>query len=110
MFLRSEYEVASRSEVSPARLLATLNERLVRFVGRFHMHFTALAMILDLGTGTLMQPDPMLFTTNAVGFDYDPSAGEPKERAHPAEPPPRPAARARPTRDQKCDCSEWAAG
>lgn len=34
--------------------------------------------ILDLGTGALMPPDPMLLTTNAVGFDYDPSAGDPK--------------------------------
>jgi P4 family phage/plasmid primase-like protien len=35
--------------------------------------------ILDLGTGTLMQPDPMLLTTNAVGFNYDPNAPEPNE-------------------------------
>ena len=53
MFLRSEYEVARRGEGSPARLLEALNRRLVRFVGRFHMHFTAIAMTLDLATGRL---------------------------------------------------------
>jgi sigma-B regulation protein RsbU (phosphoserine phosphatase) len=54
MFLRSEYEVASRSGLSPGRLLAALNARLARFVGRFHMHFTAVAMTLDLGSGRLV--------------------------------------------------------
>jgi sigma-B regulation protein RsbU (phosphoserine phosphatase) len=53
MFLRSEYEVASRSELSPGRLLTALNARLNRFVGRLHMHFTAVAMTLDLSSGRL---------------------------------------------------------
>ncbi|MBX9778473.1 MAG: hypothetical protein K2Y71_29215 [Xanthobacteraceae bacterium] len=34
--------------------------------------------ILDLRTGSFDAPDPMLFTTNAVGFDYDPKAPDPK--------------------------------
>jgi P4 family phage/plasmid primase-like protien len=33
--------------------------------------------ILDIRTGAFSPPDPMLFTTSAVGFEYDPAAPSP---------------------------------
>jgi P4 family phage/plasmid primase-like protien len=34
--------------------------------------------IYDLRAGKLLPPDPMLFTSNAVGLDYDPNSAEPE--------------------------------
>jgi serine phosphatase RsbU (regulator of sigma subunit) len=53
MFLRSEYDVASKNERAPSAVLRALNARLSRFLSRFAMRFTALCATLDLTTGEL---------------------------------------------------------
>jgi sigma-B regulation protein RsbU (phosphoserine phosphatase) len=53
MFLRSEYEVASHSERAPGAVLRALNARMIRFLGRFAMRFTAACWTLDLTSGEL---------------------------------------------------------
>jgi PAS domain S-box-containing protein len=53
MFLRSEYEVASRAHASPAEVLRELNVRMTRFHDRLTMRFTAVCMTLDLVSGEL---------------------------------------------------------
>lgn len=53
MFLRSEYDVASRDELSPGAVLRALNARMGRFHERLAMRFTAACLTLDLRTGHL---------------------------------------------------------
>ncbi len=53
MFLRSEYDVASRDELSPSAVLRALNARMRRFHERLAMRFTAACLTLDLRTGHL---------------------------------------------------------
>ncbi len=53
MFLRSEYDVASRDELSPSAVLRALNARMGRFHERLAMRFTAACLTLDLRTGHL---------------------------------------------------------
>jgi sigma-B regulation protein RsbU (phosphoserine phosphatase) len=53
MFLRSEYEVASRAHAAPSEVLRALNVRMHRFHDRLTMRFTAVCMTVDLATGEL---------------------------------------------------------
>ncbi len=53
MFLRSEYEVAKRSQATPAKVLGALNARLTGSYGSLRMRFTALVADLDPATGVL---------------------------------------------------------
>jgi len=53
MFLRSEYEVAKRSQATPAEVLGALNARLTGSYGSLRMRFTALVADLDPASGVL---------------------------------------------------------